>query len=108
MQLCFSEPDSEPLIDEMVEIMLEASPEIVITQRAETDWARVPALLPLLTCPTLFIHGDSDRSTPLPDVEAVADLIPNVRLQIIPGGGHRPDIRTPDHVNPQLADFLLT
>ena len=107
MQLCFSEPGSETLIEEMVQIMLEASPEIQITQRAETDWARVPAVLPLLTCPTLFIQGDADQSTPLAAVEAVADRIPDAQLQIIPGGGHRPDIRTPDRVNPLLADFLL-
>jgi pimeloyl-ACP methyl ester carboxylesterase len=108
MQLCFSEPGSEALIEEMIEIMLDASPEIQIVQRTETDWARVPALLPLLTCPTLIIQGDSDHSTPLAAVSAIADRIPDAQLQIIPGGGHRPDIRTPDRVNPLLADFLLT
>ena len=107
MQLCFSEPGSEALIEEMVEIMLDASPEIQITQRAETDWARVPAVLPSLSCPTLLIQGDSDHSTPLAAVSAIAERIPDARLQIIPGGGHRPDIRTPDRVNPLLADFLL-
>jgi pimeloyl-ACP methyl ester carboxylesterase len=108
MQLCFSEPNSEALIDEMVEIMLDASPELLITQRAESDWARVPALLPSLSCPALFIHGDSDATTSVAEVEAVASIIANAQLQIIPGGGHRPDIRSPERVNPLLADFLLT
>jgi pimeloyl-ACP methyl ester carboxylesterase len=107
MQLCFSEPGSDALIDEMVEIMLDASPEILITQRAESDWRRVPSLLSSVTCSTLFIHGDSDRSTPLADVEALRNIVPNAQLQIIPGGGHRPDIRSPERVNPLLGDFLL-
>ena len=29
------------------------------------------------------------------------------RLELIPDGGHRPDIRTPELVNPLLLDFLL-
>jgi pimeloyl-ACP methyl ester carboxylesterase len=31
----------------------------------------------------------------------------NARLELIPGGGHRPDIRTPELVNPLLVEFLL-
>ena len=108
MQLCFSEPGSEALIDEMVEIMLDASPEILITQRAESDWAHVPPLLPSLMCPALFIHGDADATTSVAQVEAVASILSDAQLQIIPGGGHRPDIRSPERVNPLLADFLLT
>ena len=33
--------------------------------------------------------------------------MPNAQLEVIPGGGHRPDIRTPELVNPLLLDFLL-
>ena len=33
--------------------------------------------------------------------------MPNARLELIPAGGHRPDIRTPELVNPLLVDFLL-
>ena len=108
MQACFSEPGSDPLIEEMVEIMLDASPEVLITQKAESDWARVPALLPLLTCPTLFIHGDADAMLSLAEVEAVANTVPKAQLQIIPGGGHRPNIRSPSASTRCLADFLLT
>jgi hypothetical protein len=33
--------------------------------------------------------------------------MPNARLEAIPGGGYRPDIRTPELVNPLLLDFLV-
>ena len=33
--------------------------------------------------------------------------MPNARLELIPNGGHRPDIRSPELVNPLLLAFLL-
>jgi pimeloyl-ACP methyl ester carboxylesterase len=60
MQACFTEPGSAALIDELVEIALDASPEALITQKRELDWEFAPTLRPKVTCPTLFIHGDSD------------------------------------------------
>lgn len=106
LSMCFTEPGSEALIDEVVEIALDASPEILITQAAETDWMRLVARLPEVTCPTLFIAGDSDATAPLSDFEAAARAIRGARLEIIPRGGHRPDIRSPELVNPILGDFL--
>ena len=31
----------------------------------------------------------------------------DARLEVSTGGGHRPDIRSPELVNPLLVDFLL-
>ncbi len=108
MEIVFSEPGSEALIEEMVGIALDASPVVLITQEGELDWALAPSILPKVACPTLLVHGDADVTLPVLEVQAVADLLPNSRLQIIPGGGHRPDIRTPERVNGLLAEFLLT
>jgi pimeloyl-ACP methyl ester carboxylesterase len=33
--------------------------------------------------------------------------MPNARLELIPDGGHRPDTRAPELVNPLLLEFLL-
>jgi hypothetical protein len=33
--------------------------------------------------------------------------MPNLRLEVVSNGGHRPDIRTPELVDPLLLDFLL-
>jgi len=106
MSEVFVEPDSATTIDQLVSIALEATPEILITQERELDWGMTPPLLPKVTCPTLFIHGDSDATLPIANVKAIAELVPNAQLKLMPGGGHRPDIRTPQRVNAVLSEFL--
>ncbi|MEO6294324.1 MAG: alpha/beta hydrolase [Candidatus Limnocylindria bacterium] len=107
MSKVFSEPDSGETIREFVEIALDASPEILITQERETNWAAIPPLLKSVTIPTMLIHGDGDLTTPMSMVRALADAMPDARLEILPGGGHRPDIRTPARVNELIAAFLI-
>jgi aminoacrylate hydrolase len=60
-----------------------------------------------VTCPTLVVHGEADKPVPVELAERIAARMPNARLEVIPDGGHRPDIRTPELVNPLLLDFLL-
>jgi len=108
MQACFTEPGSGALIDELVEIALDASPEALITQKRELDWGLAPSLLSKVTCPVLFIHGDSDITWPVSAVQAIAKLVPDVQLEILPGAAHRPDIQAPERVNQTLAGFLLS
>ncbi len=96
MQACFTEPDSAALIDELVEIALDASPEALITQRQELDWELAPSLLPKVTCPTLFIHGDSDITWPISAVKVIADLVPDVRFEILPEPPTGPTSKLPN------------
>jgi pimeloyl-ACP methyl ester carboxylesterase len=107
MQSVFTEPGSDDLIEEMTAIGLEASPEVVVTQERELDWGRPASLLAHVTCPTLVIHGEKDLPVPVELAENIVAALPNARLEVIPGGGHRPDIRTPELVNPLLLEFLL-
>ena len=44
---------------------------------------------------------------PVALAEEIVAALPDARLEIIPGGGHRPDIRSPELVNPLLVDFLV-
>jgi pimeloyl-ACP methyl ester carboxylesterase len=53
------------------------------------------------------IHGDSDQVLAVSAVQRIVDAIPVARLELIPGGGHRPDIRSPELVNLLLNAFLL-
>ena len=107
MHKVFTEPDSADLIAEMISIGLEATPELIVTQELELDWQRPARLLGRVTCPTLVVHGEADAGVPVALAERIVAAMPNARLALIPAGGHRPDIRTPEVVNPVLLEFLL-
>ncbi len=102
----FSEPDSQATIDEVVDIALQADHAMLLQQAAELDWDEAPHHLKDVRCPTLIIHGAADRSLELASIKAIAARIPSVRLVLLDGLGHRPDIRRPDIVNPILTRFL--
>ena len=107
MHAVFTEPDSADVIAEMTAIGLEATPEVIVTQELELDWKRPARLLGRVTCPTLVVHGEADAPVPVALAESIVAAMPNARLELIPAGGHRPDIRTSELVNPLLLDFLL-
>jgi len=107
MRDVFTEPDSADVIAEMIAIGLEATPEVVVTQELELDWQGPARLLGRVTCPTLVVHGEDDVHVPVAHAQCIVDEMPNARLTMIPSGGHRPDIRTPELVNPGLLEFLL-
>ncbi len=107
MHKVFTEPDSADVIAEMISIGLEATPEVIVTQELELDWQRPARLLGRVTCPTLVVHGEADAPVPVALAERIVAAMPNARLALIPAGGHRPDIRTPEVVNPVLLEFLL-
>ncbi len=90
----------------MIAIGLEATSEVVVTQELELDWQRPARQLGTVACPTLVVHGENDV-VPVSLAESIVATLPNARLELIPGGGHRPDIRTPELVDPLLLDFLL-
>jgi pimeloyl-ACP methyl ester carboxylesterase len=107
MHQVFTEPDSAEVTAEMIAIGLEASPEVAVIQELELDWQRPTRLLGQVACPTLIVHGEADAPVPVEHAESIAAELPNARLKLIPDGGHRPDIRSPELVNPLLLDFLL-
>jgi pimeloyl-ACP methyl ester carboxylesterase len=103
----FTEPGSADVIAEMVAIGLEATPEVAVAQELELDWRRPALLLGDFACPTLVVHGEDDAPVPAAHAADIVAAMPSARLELIPAGGHRPDIRTPELVNPLLVDFLL-
>lgn len=107
MHHVFTEPDSSDVIAQMIDIGLEATPEVVVSQEVELDWKRPARLLGRVTCPTLAVHGEADAPVPVSLARSIVAAMPNARLELIPGGGHRPDIRTPELVNALLLEFLL-
>lgn len=102
----FPEPGSEEVIEDVIAIGMEATPKIVATQELELDWLLPASLLSGVHCPTLILHGEDDV-VPVSLVERIAATMPRARLEIIPNAGHRPDIRSPETVNPILMQFLF-
>ena len=106
MHAVFTEPGSEAVIEEMIAIGLDASPDVVAAQELELDWVTPARLLGRVACPTLVVHGEGDVPVPVATAHAIADELPDARLELIPEAGHRPDIRSPELVNPLLLEFL--
>jgi pimeloyl-ACP methyl ester carboxylesterase len=106
MHSVFPEPHSEEVTEEMIAIGMEATPQIIATQESELDWSLPASLLNAVTCPTLILHGEDDI-VPVSLAERIAATMPRARLAILPNAGHRPDIRSPETVNPILLQFLV-
>ena len=106
MRSVFPEPRSEKVIEELVGIAMEATPDIIVTQELELDWLVPAALLETVGCPALILHGEADV-VPVTLAERIAAKMPQARLHRLRDAGHRPDIRSPEVVNPILADFLF-
>lgn len=64
------------------------------------------ALLPAITAATVCMVGDLDTETPVAYGFALADLIPNATLAVIPMAGHLLNVEAPEAVN-QLFEELM-
>jgi pimeloyl-ACP methyl ester carboxylesterase len=103
-QLCTPEPDSYPIRRWGRQILDRATQEAAIA--LYTMPLDLRDRLPLITLPTLVIHGDAD---PLVSVQAAQNLVttlPNARLALIPGAGHVPIMTYPHQVAHEINDFF--
>ena len=57
------------------------------------------AILPTIDVPTLVLVGSADDETPVAYAQAIVDLMPNARLQVIDGVGHLLNLEAPQAVN---------
>ncbi len=63
-------------------------------------------LLEAIEVPVLVVVGEQDGPAP-PDVAAaMADAIPNARLEVLPGAGHLSNLEAPEAFNQALESFL--
>ena len=98
------------------------SPELVarylaMTMRAGADqliaqnravMARVDSRphLPQVTCPVLVVCGEADQLTTVETAREMAALMPQSRLEIVPGAGHMLTLEQPERVSTLLVDWL--
>ncbi|MEX2548147.1 MAG: alpha/beta fold hydrolase [Chloroflexota bacterium] len=108
MEEAFTEPHSTKPIEDAVGWGLETTPQLLVQGMRERREERfnLRPLLAQVQCPTLVVHGDGDHLSPLDVGAAMADAIPDARLVVFEGSGHRPDIRDPVKFNLLLFDFL--
>ncbi len=64
------------------------------------------ALLPLITAPSLAIGAEQDLACPPEHLRAIAAVMPDCRLCIIPGAGHLVNLEQPGDFNRALLTFL--
>jgi 3-oxoadipate enol-lactonase len=62
--------------------------------------------LPEIKAPTLVIHGDADRMSPVGNAKILASRIPNAELVILPKMGHAFTIEAFDESNRIMLKFL--
>jgi non-heme chloroperoxidase len=60
-------------------------------------------VLPGVRVPTVVVAGSHDQLTPLAGNEAIADLIPGARLEVLPGMGHMLMFESPDAVTDAIV-----
>ncbi|MGQ9604982.1 MAG: alpha/beta fold hydrolase [Thermogutta sp.] len=64
------------------------------------------ALLATIPCPALVIAGEFDALSPSSEMQAMANAIPGVRFEVIPGAGHMTPMEKPREFNAILRSFL--
>jgi pimeloyl-ACP methyl ester carboxylesterase len=98
---------SPPLVADAVATILRSPLEVLLAcQRAGTG-TDVSAELAALDVPVLVVHGDIDASAPLEVTgRPTAELIPDSRLVVYPGGPHGLYLTHRDRLNEELLDWL--
>lgn len=64
------------------------------------------AALAEIACPALVLTGDLDELIPPQNSAMMANLIPDAKLVIVPGGGHRVLWEAPDECVDLISEFL--
>jgi pimeloyl-ACP methyl ester carboxylesterase/DNA-binding CsgD family transcriptional regulator len=83
-----------------------ATPEMAADLLDLTYAYDVRDVLPLLTAPTLIVHREHDRAVPLKHGRAMAALVPDAELVVVPGDAHLPWQGDADPVLAAIAPFL--
>ncbi|WP_328310903.1 alpha/beta hydrolase [Streptomyces sp. NBC_00442] len=104
----FSSKDVDPAIARFAERMIESTPIDVVAEfyPAFSDHDKTAALAIFAEVPVLVLAGDRDLVTPSSHSEAIADLLPDAELVIVPDGGHLVMLEHPETVTDRLADLL--
>ncbi|MER8042347.1 alpha/beta hydrolase [Streptomyces sp. NPDC094032] len=104
----FSSKDVDPAVVRFAERMIESTPIDVVAEfyPAFVEHDKAAALAAFRELPVLALAGDRDLVTPSSHTEAIADLLPDAELVIVPDAGHLVMLEHPEAVTDRLADLL--
>ncbi|MGC9536835.1 alpha/beta fold hydrolase [Streptomyces sp. UG1] len=104
----FSSRDVDPAVARFAERMIEGTPIDVVAEfyPAFADHDKTEALALFEDMPVLVLAGVGDLVTPSEHSEAIADLLPDAELVLVPDAGHLVMLEHPEVVTDRLADLL--
>ncbi|GHH89822.1 alpha/beta fold hydrolase [Streptomyces capillispiralis] len=104
----FASRDVDPAVARFAERMIEGTPIDVVAEYypAFSDHDKTEALAHFAGLPVLVLAGVQDLVTPSEHSEAVADLLPEAELVLVPDAGHLVMLEHPEVVTDRLADLL--
>ncbi|MDQ8704336.1 alpha/beta hydrolase [Streptomyces sp. LHD-70] len=105
----FASRDVDPAVARFAERMIEGTPIDVVAEfyPAFADHDKAEALRHFAALPVLVLAGDKDLVTPSEHSEAMADLLPEAELVIVPDAGHLVMLEHPETVLDRLADLVV-
>ncbi|MGW5970109.1 alpha/beta fold hydrolase [Streptomyces sp. NPDC055186] len=104
----FATRDIDPVVARFAERMIESTPIDVVAEYypAFSDHDKTEALAHFAGLPVLVLAGVRDLVTPSEHSEAIAGLLPDAELVLVPDAGHLVILEHPDVVTDRLADLL--
>ncbi|MFI1356957.1 alpha/beta fold hydrolase [Streptomyces sp. NPDC020898] len=104
----FASRDVDPAVARFAERMIEGTPIDVVAEfyPAFTEHDKTEALRHFTDMPVLVLSGVGDLVTPSEHSEAMADLLPDAELVLVPDAGHLVMLEHPEAVTDRLADLL--
>lgn len=104
----FATRDVDPAVARFAERMIEGTPIDVVAEYypAFGEHDKTEALAHFAGLPVLVLAGVQDLVTPSEHSEAIADLLPDAELVLVPDAGHLVMLEHPEVVTDRLADLL--
>ncbi|MFC9928432.1 alpha/beta fold hydrolase [Streptomyces sp. NPDC127190] len=104
----FAGRDVDPAVERFAERMIESTPIDVVAEfyPAFTEHDKTEALACFRELPVLVLAGMQDLVTPSEHSEAIAGLLPDAELVLVPDAGHLVMLEHPEVVTDRLADLL--
>ncbi|MFG2522678.1 alpha/beta fold hydrolase [Streptomyces sp. NPDC048527] len=104
----FASRDVDPAVARFAERMIESTPIDVVAEfyPAFQEHEKSAAIERFAQLPVLVLAGDKDLVTPSEHSEAIAGLLPDAELVLVPDAGHLVMLEHPEAVTDRLADLL--